>query len=179
LRDTYHDTNYAGDEGSTFPGWATTGDEAARAPQPGQGIGWDMSHGRRFVLLADTVSALGNAGIVTSAVSHADLLALGRQLVLGTWNGDKGTPLFTNFADETNGWYRVNYSNRAGYGIPPYGFSNRLVAAGFGYWGCYDEHIREVVLSRAAADESDPPSELSVSWGRVQWVASIRMAVCK
>ena len=176
--DAYRDMRYAGDADPAFPGWRAKGGEAAREPRPAEGLGWDLGHARRFALFADTARALADAGIVSSPIGEADLAGLGRQAVLGTWNGDAETPLFANYTDGSNGWYRVNYADRPGYGFGPYGFSRTVVQAGYGYWGCGERRVRELLLARAAADEIDPEPSLSLARVRLQRTASILLASC-
>lgn len=48
-----------------------------------------------------------------------DLELVANQYVYHVFEGDYKAPLFTNFFDGTDGWYRVSYLGRSGYGIAP------------------------------------------------------------
>ena len=111
---------YAGCTQSTFPTTAC----------PAKTTSWDISHGRRFVPVFSTLDRLRRL-----TGSHFDYFPrLCRQFEMAVWNGDTGRPLFSNFMDGSNGWYRVGYAGRSGFGYGPWALSNVAVDGGWGLW---------------------------------------------
>ena len=107
------DFAYAGDESDSFPD---------RVPPPKDGVGWDFSHGARIAWMLETFSA--HAEIVGPDVDWAKLQdRFARQIAYRVVDGDPDLPRFRNYLDGSNGWYRVNYSDRARTGTRPYGLS--------------------------------------------------------
>ena len=160
--DTHSGYGYAGYTGETFP---TKKDKQA----PVQ-AGWDISHARRLVHVLET---LHNNRKVTgqSFPTREDLIRFANQLLYGVFNRDFKKPLFTNFMDGTNGWYRVNYAGRKNFGYGPYHLSNSVATGGYGLWAKYNPDIKRVtdalwdMLRQVAADV---PAEVS---GRGQGIA--------
>ena len=102
-------------------------------PKPATNVGWDISHARRWVGVFDTLRRfhdLSNTAIDADAVTRG----LANQFAWGVWNHDSDDPKFTNFMDGTNGWYRVNYSNRSNFGYAPFGLTDSAVSSGYGMW---------------------------------------------
>ena len=106
--DDHPDAAYAGDTGERFPS----------RPSPHPGVSWDISHFQRVPIflrsLYDNHKATGVA-----FPSYRDLQLVADQLMYVVFNGNYAQPLFTNYFDGTDGWYRVNYSGRNGFGYPP------------------------------------------------------------
>jgi hypothetical protein len=107
------------------------------------GVGWDFSHARRLVHALDAIdrnrSALGPVfGVPPTILPAQDLpKQFAAQLVTTIWNGDKDRPIFANYWNGTNGWYRVAYNNgaRACFkGYPPFGLSDSFATGGFIIW---------------------------------------------
>lgn len=66
------------------------------------------------------------------------------------WNGDTIQPLFTNYWNGANGWYRVAYSNgmnRCIEGYPPSGLSDAFPTGGYPTWGRFYPVIIRIGLS--------------------------------
>jgi hypothetical protein len=155
--DDHPDHQYAGDTGPTFPGWKVAGQPAARRPRPANGTGWDPSHGRRLVNVLDTLRR-ATTPLNTSWPSRADMVGFARQVAWGFGRKlPNGSTRFTNYMDGTNGWYRVNYSNRPGFGYAPYAMSEAVPSSGYGVWGAYEPatlatikaYVREVPPTEA------------------------------
>jgi len=72
------------------------------------GVGWDLSHARRWVHVFET---LHRHRWLTefSFLTQATLEALANQFVYGSFNGDLDFPLFANYRDGSDGWYRVGF----------------------------------------------------------------------
>lgn len=143
---------YSDYEDEEFPGWVDRKNKRSIVPpKPALGVGWDISHARRFVYFLDTIASLQSAGFETG-FSREDRIAIARQLVFGPWNGSLKTPRFTNFNDGTNGWYRVNYRNRPGFGYPPFGLETQMVSCGYGFLQTLDPAISRLLLNRRRHD---------------------------
>ena len=150
--DAHPDYDYTGYVGATFP---TAGDRKAA-----KGVGWDISHARRFVFVFDT---LHNNRDVTGQTlpTREDMTRLANQLVYGAFNRDFVKPLFTNVMDGTNGWYRVNYSGRKNFGYGPYGECNAVPTGGYGLWSRYNPDVTRVTdalwkMIRTVAPDGTP-----------------------
>lgn len=131
------DYAYAGYSGSSTP---TTANKA-KGPTT---LGWDVSHFRRWVHVAQTLyekkSFTGSA-----FPSDGFMKAMSYQIAYVTFNGNFSRPLMTNFMDGTNGWYRVGYSGSSG--IPPYGLSKSLLTSGYGFWANLNGDLAAYIAS--------------------------------
>jgi hypothetical protein len=107
--------DFSGYEGQAFP---TDTNKAA-----GKGKSWDISHfsrvPRTFKALWDNVSTTG-----VNFPQRKDILAIGNQYAYKVFEGDFTRPLFNNFFDGSDGWYRVGYSGRDHYGYAPARYCN-------------------------------------------------------
>jgi len=114
-------------------------------------VGWDLSHARRLVpALASFVRnrahlakawGYGNPAFDPVALQHA----FARQIVDKIWNQDAMAPLFSNFWDGSNGWYRVGYggvTHGCQPGEPPYGLAWSFPTGGYPQWGQFNAQIR-------------------------------------
>lgn len=120
-------------------------------------VGWDISHARRLVQVFDTYYQ--NRSVTgLSFPSEETIKGLANQLTYGTFNRDFTKPLFTNFMDGTNGWYRVNYENRANFGYGPYQQSKALLTGGYGFWAAYNSDLKKVMLSLYKMIVSNDPT---------------------
>lgn len=139
MLDDYPDNKFAGyNNPNVFP---TTDDISWP-----QNLGWDLSHSRRFVnvfkTLYDTKDVLG------FDFPGLNIMAMfANQFAYKTFNRDFEYPLFSNFFDGTNGWYRVGYSNRINFGYGPSDFSISALTGGFSFWSVYNTDIRKIMNS--------------------------------
>ena len=152
---SHPDYDYVGYTGVPYP---TTKDK-----RPAVQTGWDIAHARRFVHVFET---LHNNREVTGLLfpSHEDMVRFANQLLYGTFNRNFSRPLFTNFMDGTNGWYRVGYSGRKNFGYGPYSKSNALLTGGYSLWSKYNPDMH--LLSDALWDmikevAADVPPDVS------------------
>ena len=113
--DWQDELEYAGYQGEKFP---TPADKA----KP-KGASWDISHfsvvSAFFRTLYDNRAATG-----INFPQKADIEYLANQYAYHVFEGDYKRPLFRNFFDGTDGWYRVNYLGRSSYGIAPSHYCN-------------------------------------------------------
>ena len=110
-------------------------------------VGWDISHARRFVHVFEAI-------FQSREVLHLDfptrpaMIKLTNQLVYGTFNLDFKKPLLTNFMDGTNGWYRVGYRGRIGFGYGPWDMSVVVLTGGYGFWSKYNRDLGMLFAAR-------------------------------
>lgn len=118
------DYAYSGDTNPSFPGWTRQGSPAQRPPKEDPNASNDLSHSRRVVRFLFSLDKFGiPLGIVNPAWLIRVHQGMANQLAYGVFNGSFSNPLFTNFLNGTNGWYRVNYSNRENFGYEPWSWS--------------------------------------------------------
>ncbi|ABF42305.1 hypothetical protein Acid345_3304 [Candidatus Koribacter versatilis Ellin345] len=115
-------TSYFNGDYDGHPDNAYTGATSATQPGPTQkralsNVSWDMGHMYRVAVfvraLYDNRKATG-----TGYPKLGDVLLLVNQYVYKVFEGDLSRPLFRNFFDGTDGWYRVSYG-KANFGYPP------------------------------------------------------------
>ena len=136
--DEHPENSYSGDEDLEYPGWRKAGENAARVARRASGTGWDLSHGRRLVTLLDTLRR-ATVPLGTTWPRREDMTGFARQFAFGVARQvPTGQVKFTNYLDGSNGWYRVNYASRPGFGYPPFGLSEEAARSGYGFWGAYE-----------------------------------------
>jgi hypothetical protein len=108
--DYLEDFDYAGYQGEKFP---TPADKAKV-----KGTSWDIGH---FYIAPTFLRALYDHRTATGVdfPRKEDIEHIGNQYAYHVFEGDYKKPLFKNFFDGTDGWYRVGYLGRTGYGIAP------------------------------------------------------------
>lgn len=131
--DWHEDMEYAGYTGESFP-------TPAQKAKP-HGASWDISH---FSLIPMFFRSLNDTKQATGVdfPQKSDLEAFCNQFAFHVFDSDIKKPLFRNFFDGSDGWYRVNYSGRANYGIAPSRYCNMsdpshgcLTISGIYSWG--------------------------------------------
>lgn len=114
---------------------------------------WDISHARRLVPALDTfvrnrINIKKAFGFSSNAFDPPMLQrSFASQIVGKVWNKDRTHPLFTNFWDGQNGWYRVGYDNGTGEcrpGQPPYDLTWSFPTGGYPQWGQFDSTIQAI-----------------------------------
>ncbi|WP_178385398.1 hypothetical protein, partial [Pseudomonas aeruginosa] len=161
----YSDNNYAGYTGEQKPVVCSVQPERKSlaelkvAPKEISAVptlGWDLSHTRRLVHVLEALESNRSAISKVFGLSEEELpnpkLAqfFAAQLVTMVWNGDTIQPLFTNYWNGANGWYRVAYSNgmnRCIEGYPPSGLSDAFPTGGYPTWGRFYPVIIRIGLS--------------------------------
>jgi len=116
-RASYFDGDY-----DDHPDFAFSGNVEPELPtkeraHPHRGTSWDVSH---FYRVPVVMRSLYDNRQATGAAfpTPRDLLVLSHQLVFVVFNRDWERPLFKNFFDGNDGWYRVGYGG-SGTGYPP------------------------------------------------------------
>jgi hypothetical protein len=143
---SHKDYRYAGFDGPDFPET-----DPARPNVPinsalyrlSDSLSWDISHARRFVQVFETLYR--NRSVTRQPFPGKDVMeGLANQVAYGLFNGDFKKPLFKNFFDGSNGWYRVNYSNRKGFGYAPWDNSIEWLSSGMASWYLYQPDLDRV-----------------------------------
>jgi hypothetical protein len=113
--DWIEDMDYTGYQGEKFP---TPADKAKV-----KGLSWDISH---FSIVPAFLRTLYDHRAATGVnfPQKEDIEYIGNQYAFHVFEGDYKKPLFKNFFDGTDGWYRVSYLERSGYGIAPSRYCN-------------------------------------------------------
>jgi hypothetical protein len=118
--------------------------------------GWDISHGRRFVQVFETLH--NNRNITGSEFPDDEfMIRMANELVYGSSNRNITKPLFTNYIGGVNGWYRAGYKDRTDFGYPPYGLSVSVPVGGYGYWASYNRDMGILMQSLLELSESRDP----------------------
>ncbi len=140
----YVDNQYAGYAGAMYPGWKVLPTEKVMDPVLVDKVGWDISHAQRFVNVFRTFYE--NKDLLGFNFPSREIMrGLTNQFVYGAFNKDMAHPLFNNYMDGTNGWYRVNYENTPGYGYAPSTLSFSAVCAGYGFWSEFNPDVTTVM----------------------------------
>lgn len=160
----YGDNLYAGYTGVTSPAVCRQSNNGvqvhlqidARSIASVADLGWDFSHARRLVPVLDALDTNRQALQIWYDIASSDLppdslaQTFAAQLISVIWNGDTQAPLFSNYWNGANGWYRVAYDNGTGRcyeGYPPFGLSDSFVTGGYAAWNQYYPQIGELAHS--------------------------------
>lgn len=134
-------------------------------------IGWDISHARRFVnvfqTLYDTKEILGFDFPTTEIMAM-----FANQYAYNVFNRDFEFPLFSNFFDSANGWYRVGYANRVNFGYGPSDLSITSLTGGFPFWSFYNYDVRIIsnsLYELIHTNDSTKQSFLNKHYEEIQW----------
>lgn len=156
----YSDGRYARYAGATAPMVCRTGAHGKRQlvlqmqATPSYidpDVGWDVSHARRLVPALATfernranlhkVFGYSNGRFDPAALKRA----FADQVATKIWNHDSLYPLFSNYWDGSNGWYRVGYENGTGEcqaGAPPYDLGWSIPTGGYLEWSDVNPTLR-------------------------------------
>jgi hypothetical protein len=137
LWDDYKDHAYSGYTGSSFPrpDPPPDGDQIAAVNS-----GWDISHARRFPHVFDTLYRYRH--ITGQTFPDATVVKqLSNQLVYGAFNKSLETPQFSNYMSGVNGWYRVGYSGREGFGYQPTSMGQAALTGGYAFWDVFNNDV--------------------------------------
>ncbi|MEZ4254409.1 MAG: hypothetical protein R3A78_01640 [Polyangiales bacterium] len=131
--DEFPDHRYAGYTGQAHP----LASPVVPA-MPATGAGWDISHGRRLVLLLDSFRRFANEGSL--ALAPADEverfgIALANQLAGEVFVGSLEAPAFSNYLGGDDGWYRATSSGTrtlTGYSPSHWALGRSFLMGGYG-----------------------------------------------
>ena len=114
---SHEEWSYASDESPRFP---------VTRPNANISVGRDISHGYRIAWMAMTLAEHSEVAQL-AADWNAVADALARQFGYFVVDLSTNVPKFRNYLDGSNGWYRVNYNGKMGFGYPPYGLSRTFL----------------------------------------------------
>jgi hypothetical protein len=117
------DYRYSGYTGQAFP--------MARDAVVNMNASWDISHFHRVPVF---LRALYDNKKVTGLdfPSSDEIRLVTNQLIYQNFQGNFGLPLFNNYFDGSNGWYRVGYHGQ-NFGYPPAQYCNDSAGGTVGY----------------------------------------------
>lgn len=160
----YPDNSYAGYTGDKKPLDCISNTLNTSPMVSKKKLGWDFSHARRIVRLFETIERVNNIDLKVdlSFIDHRVISAFVNQLVYKIWNQNSSFPLFGNYWNGENGWYRVSYNNGSGVcyeGKKPYGLSVSFPTGGFITWGKYNPVISKLGKRLLQLSFSESPAE--------------------
>jgi hypothetical protein len=113
--------------------------------------GWDLSHARRLVPALDALERNRLALKAVFSVSDYQLpaptlsKAFAGTLINMVWNGNKASPLFSNYWSGSNGWLDAYYSNgECSEGFRPHGVTDSFPTGGYITWARHYPLIGEL-----------------------------------
>jgi hypothetical protein len=157
--DWLEDNDFVDYQGEKFP--------TAANKAKGKGVSWDISH---FSVVPVFLRVLWDNRAATGVdfPQKTDIEYIGNQYAFHVFNGDYKKPLFANFFDGTDGWYRVSYLGRDNYGIAPSRFCNMfdrshscITIAGIYSWGLlasFHPDLAKIQLALFDLARSNDPS---------------------
>lgn len=138
FKDLDDDSLWAGYTGDVFPLSPT----ALVVPQKKDDrAGWDLGHARRLVTV---LAAFRRTQAITGSTfpSDVEMTGLANQIAYGTMVGSAEWPAFSNYLSGLNGWYRVIYRGRVGFGYGPSDVGNSaFIEGGYGFWGVWNPDL--------------------------------------
>lgn len=154
FRDLIDDNQWAGYTGPTFPLSAT----ALLVPQISDArAGWDLSHASRLV---PVLAAFRRARPITGSTFPEDavMTGLANQLAFATMVGTREWPKFSNYLSGLNGWYRVIYRGRTGFGYGPSDIGNAaFLEGGYGLWGVWSKEVAALTKRMGTIMQASDP----------------------
>jgi len=138
-------------------------------------VGWDLAHARRFVHVFETLHV--NRNITLETFPNDDVMrGLANQFAYGAFNKDLNNPIFTNFMDGTDGWYRAHWNDRKGFGYPPLcGVEKAPLNGGYGFWSKYNPDISLIsntlwdLIKDFHAEDASGNGNYGSIYGGVSW----------
>lgn len=149
----YTDMAYAGQTGPVLPGGEPT------KPVPGT-ITYDIGHSKRYVHVFETLYR--NRSVTGQSFPTVEILTrLVNQMAYTVFNKDFKKPLFSNYFDGTNGWYRVNYDGREGFGYGPSSMGPDWLLGGYPVWKKFQPDIKKV--GKAVSDMIESTGDVDIN----------------
>ncbi len=136
--DEHADYAYTGYTGNSFP----TEDDKRHNTN----MAWDISHGRRYIFVFENLYK-NKKTLGYTFPSHKIMVKLSNQFIYRIFNKNFEYPLFSNFMDGSNGWYRVNWNKRKGFGYSPSILSSSILSGGYGMYQHYNSKVNLVMKS--------------------------------
>ena len=154
--DFAEETEWSGYTGLTFP--TLPSGAVVVAPFSSPKAGWDTGHIRAFAQAINSLRrARSSAG--SSFPTDAEMVGLSNQVAYGVLiGGNTQWPQFANYFSGWNGWYRVNYYGRAGFGYGPSDLGNSSYMEGtLGLWARWNPDLSAINARIGAILQSTDP----------------------
>jgi len=120
-RDGYFEGGMADHPDQAYSGYTGPDYPAGKPPMPSPTVSWDVNHLQRLPVvlrsLWDTRETL--RALKLAYPDSSDIVQATNQLMYRVFNGNFQRPELTNYFDGSDGWYRVGYRSRDGFGNPP------------------------------------------------------------
>ena len=130
------DYYYSEYKGSTFP------TEKNRNANPS--VGGDVAHGSRIIYLLEMLTE-NRHKFQIEFPTQSEMKMFTDAFFYNVFNQDFQQPLFRNYMNGSNGWFRVNYESRKGYGYPPYSIgSEGALLGGYPRLAIYNKNLENI-----------------------------------
>lgn len=153
-------TKYAGYTGTDSP-------VLSNPPVPEQRVAtlsWDISHGRRFVHYLLTMRSLtSKLGLQQSSLFNTKAPRdMANQVAFKLFNGNPQYPLFANYLDGTNGWFRTGYNYPTDPGQGPSMMSTSIPTGGYFFLREVSDDLNPIMRAVADLASSSDPAAVSL-----------------
>jgi len=126
-----------------FQGYSTEALPDFSKKKPVKNSSWDLSHAGRFVFVFGSIDK--NKKSLGLQFRNDVMEKLSNQVAYKIFNGDFKNPLFSNFFDGRNGWYRFNRKGKKrNSGAFPSRYSRRFITKGYLLLGEYNPDITKI-----------------------------------
>jgi hypothetical protein len=169
---SYFNGEYPADPDYAYSGYAGQAFPTPNDAKVQQGASWDISHFYRVpVFLRSLYDNRKATGLGFPSANDIQLVV--NQLMYKNFQGNFDLPLFNNFFDGSNGWYRVGY-NGPSFGYPPAQYCNSFnnigiyqepclvtgAIQGWGLIGFFNSDLVELDHSLARLAWSQDPKQI-------------------
>lgn len=139
--DLESESGWSGYTGTSFP--TSPNGAVLVPPATSPNAGWDISHLRPFLHLVNSLRRLRTI-TGSSFPTDGEMTALSNQFAYGLLvGGNTQWPQFSNYLSGWNGWYRVNYNGRPGFGYGPSDLGNTAFMEGaYGLWAPWNPDLK-------------------------------------
>jgi hypothetical protein len=110
-------------------------------------IGLDTAHGSRVIYLLEMLVS-NQKKFNLKFPSQKEMKMFTDGFLYSVFNRDFKNPLFKNYMDGSNGWFRVNYSSRKGYGYAPFTIGSAgALLGGYPRLSKYNRELESIFIS--------------------------------
>jgi len=130
------DYDYSGYIGSSFP--------SIKDKNSTKNVGIDVAHGSRVIYLLEMlIENQKKFNIEFPTQEQMQMFTNG--FIYNVFNRDFNRPLFKNYMNGSNGWFRVNYDSREGFGYAPFKIgSEGAILGGYPRLGKYSKELENI-----------------------------------
>ena len=110
-------------------------------------IGLDVAHGDRVLYFLEMLNAT-KQHFSFSFPTKKEMKMFSDGFLYNVFSGDDKHPIFKNYMDGSNGWFRVNYDSREGYGYAPFSIGSiGAVQGGYPRLAKYNKRISTIFIA--------------------------------